>query len=97
MVGTHRAPPAPSNHRPRRAARATVAVMAKLTGTIRRSDLEGGLWILEAEDGERYQLQGQTGSLKDGCKAEITGTVERSAFGIGMSGPIVTVSKVDLT
>lgn len=70
--------------------------MAKLTGTIRRSDLEGGLWILEAEDGDRYQLQGQVDALKDGARAAITGKVERSAFGIGMSGPIVTVTKVEM-
>jgi hypothetical protein len=70
--------------------------MAKLTGTIRRSDLEGGLWILEAEDGDRYQLQGQVSGLKDGARAAIHGKVERSAFGIGMSGPIVQVSKVEM-
>jgi len=70
--------------------------MAKLVGTIRRSDLEGGLWILESEDGGRYQLQGQVGALKDGARAEIHGKVERDAFGIGMSGPIVTVSKVQM-
>jgi hypothetical protein len=70
--------------------------MAKLTGTIRKSDLEGGHWILESEDGARYQLQGQTGSLKDGARAEIDGTIERGAFGIGMTGPIVTVSTISL-
>jgi len=70
--------------------------MAKVTGTIRRSDLEGGLWLLEAEDGNRYQLSGETGTLKDGCRAEITGKVEKSMMGIGMSGPILTVSKIEL-
>jgi len=30
--------------------------MAKLKGTIQHSDLEGGMWVLEADDGERYQL-----------------------------------------
>jgi hypothetical protein len=70
--------------------------MAKLTGTIRKSDLEGGHWILESEDGARYQLQGQTGSLKDGARAEVHGTIDQGAFGIGMTGPIVKVSKIDL-
>jgi len=70
--------------------------MAKLTGTIRKSDLEGGLWILEAEDGDRYQLQGSVDKLRDGARASITGNVERSMMGIGMSGPIVKVTKVEI-
>ena len=69
---------------------------SKLTGTIRKSDLEGGLWILEADDGSRYQLQGSVGSLRDGAKASITGKVERSMMGIGMTGPIVSVTKVEI-
>ena len=70
--------------------------MAKMTGTIRRSDLEGGLWILETEDGARYQLQGSTTALRDGARAEITGKVEKSMMSIGMSGPILTVTKVEM-
>ena len=32
--------------------------MAKLKGTIRKNDLEGGFWELVADDGEHYQLKG---------------------------------------
>ena len=30
----------------------------KLKGTIRRSDLEGGHWVLQTETGDQYQLVG---------------------------------------
>jgi hypothetical protein len=31
--------------------------MAKLKGKVVRSDLEGGFWTLEAEDGSTYKLE----------------------------------------
>ena len=37
--------------------------MGKFRGTVRRSDLEGGHWQLEAEDGETYVLEGATGPI----------------------------------
>jgi hypothetical protein len=70
--------------------------MAKFKGTIRKSDLEGGHWTLEADDGERYQLQGSTAALKDGARATVSGKVERSMMGIGMTGPILSVEKIDV-
>ena len=68
--------------------------MSKITGTVRRSDLEGGGWVLEAEDGERYQLRGDCAGLKDGMKARVEGKVEKDVMGIGMMGPSFAVSKV---
>jgi hypothetical protein len=66
----------------------------KLKGTIRRSDLEGGHWVLETDGGERYQLSGALGSCKDGLVAEVEGKVDRNAMGIGMTGPSLTVQKI---
>ena len=37
--------------------------MAKLKGKVVRSDLEGGFWTLEAEDGNIYKLEGGGGGL----------------------------------
>ena len=68
--------------------------MAKISGTVKRSDLEGGMWILEASDGERYQLSGDVASLKDGMRAELTGTIERAMMGFGMGGTNFTVKSV---
>ena len=66
----------------------------KLKGTIRRSDLEGGHWVLETEGGERYQLTGSLTDCKDGMAAEVEGKVDKGAMGIGMTGPQLAVQKI---
>ena len=66
----------------------------KLTGTIRRNDLEGGHWTIETDKGETYQLVGSVGTCKDGMKAEVEGKVDKNAMGIGMTGPHFTVDKI---
>jgi hypothetical protein len=66
----------------------------KLKGTIRRSDLEGGQWVLETDRGERYQLTGALTGAQDGMVAEVEGKVEKNAMGIGMMGPQLAVQKI---
>lgn len=67
--------------------------MAKFRGTVRRSDLEGGHWQLEAEDGETYVLDGASGAIAtDGARVEIDGAVDEEAMGIAMTGPILKVT-----
>ena len=66
----------------------------KLKGTIRRSDLEGGHWVLETDGGERYQLTGSIGGCQDGQVVEVEGKVDKDAMGIGMTGPQLTVQKI---
>lgn len=66
--------------------------MGKFRGTVRRSDLEGGHWQLEAEDGTTYVLEGKTGGIEtDGARVEIDGAVDDGAMGIAMTGPILKV------
>jgi hypothetical protein len=65
-----------------------------LKGTIRRNDLEGGHWTIETDKGERYQLAGELGSIKDGMKAEVDGKVDKGMMGIGMTGPTFKVDKI---
>ncbi len=69
--------------------------MKKLKGTIRRSDLEGGLWTLETDAGDSYQLTGALDGLKDGMKAEVEGKVDKNAMGFGMVGPQLAVHKIN--
>ena len=66
----------------------------KLKGTIRRSDLEGGNWTFESDDGETYQLTGSLDSAKDGMKAEVEGKVDKGAMGFAMTGPQFEVQKI---
>jgi len=69
--------------------------MAKLTGTIRRNDLEGGFFQLVADDGTAYELDGSDPLLsRDGARVEVDGTVDRNAMSFRMAGPILKVKSV---
>lgn len=73
--------------------------MAKLRGTIRRNDLEGGFFQLEAEDGKLYELEyaadaaGNASALVD-AQVEVDGTVDRNAMSFTMSGPRLKVRSI---
>jgi hypothetical protein len=67
--------------------------MSKFSGTVKRSDLEGGHWLLVTDDGDQYQLDGAR-DLTDGAAVEVEGKVDKEAFGFGMTGPIIKVKKV---
>jgi len=66
----------------------------KLKGTICRSDLEGGHWIIKTDKGEEYQLTGSLDGAKDGMHAEVEGKVDKNVMGIGMTGPHFAVQKL---
>jgi hypothetical protein len=66
--------------------------MANFRGTVKKNDIEGGIWELHTEDGERYQLRGGGNDLKvEGQEVEIQGHVDKGGFGIGMTGPYLDV------
>ena len=68
--------------------------MAKYRGTVRHSDLEGGLWELHTDDGQIYELDGGGGDLRrDGARVEIDGTVDRGVMSIGMRGGVLRVKR----
>jgi hypothetical protein len=68
--------------------------MAKLKGKVARSDLEGGFWTLEAEDGQTYKLEGGGQDLyQAGVRAEIEGSVDGGAMGIGFGAQLLRVKK----
>ena len=65
--------------------------METLTGTLHRSDLEGGVWVFAARDGRRYHLDGLPSHLeKDGAHLEIHGQ-ESSQMSLGMMGSVFQV------
>ncbi len=66
----------------------------KLTGTITRSDVEGGHWLLKTDDGDQYELHGDVSGCKDGAKVEAEGKVDKNAMGIGMMGAHFNVTKI---
>lgn len=62
-------------------------------GIVRFSDLEGGHWTFECEDGTTYQLQGgDEGLRKDGQKVVVEGGVAQDMMGFGMTGPMLRVA-----
>lgn len=69
----------------------------QIKGTVKKEDLSGGVWVLDADDGNRYQLMGGDGKLlKDGQKATVEGAVDKNAMGIGMVGEIFKVKSYTL-
>lgn len=67
--------------------------MASYKGTIKKNDLEGGIWELHTDDGKRYQLRGGDNSLRvAGQKVEVQGSINKDAMGIGMTGPYLEIS-----
>jgi hypothetical protein len=66
----------------------------KLKGTIVRSDVEGGHWLLKADNGDQYELHGDTSGCKDGAKVEVEGNVDKNAMGFGMMGAHLNVTKI---
>jgi hypothetical protein len=73
---------------------ATVSGMTKISGTVRKNDLEGGMWTLVTSSGETYQLMGNVAGLQDGMTAELSGKVEKGMMGIGMVGAQFTVASI---
>ena len=66
----------------------------KVQGRVERRDLEGGIFQLVTDSGERYTLVGESGALKKavGARVEVEGTVEEGGgFGFAMAGPILKV------
>jgi hypothetical protein len=69
--------------------------MAKLRGTIRKSDLEGGVYQFHADNGDIYELEGTDPLLrKEGAKVEIDGHVDKNAMSFTMTGPRLTVKSI---
>ena len=64
-----------------------------LTGRVVYRDLEGGVWVLEADDGTSYQLAGGDRKIKkDGQRIEVQGEVARDVLTAAMVGPVFQVS-----
>ena len=69
--------------------------MAKLRGTIRKSDLEGGVYQLVTDDGESYEVEGLDPLLKqEGARVEVDGSVDKNVLSFTMTGPRLKVRSV---
>ena len=65
-----------------------------MKGKLVRADLGGGGWVLEADDGKRYQLAGNVPKELDGRRVEVRGKSVES-FGFLMTGdPTLEVERI---
>jgi hypothetical protein len=59
----------------------------KLSGRLTFVDMGAGAWVLEAEDGKRYELQGVDGrALGEGARLEVEGEVDEGRVSTAMAG-----------
>lgn len=66
--------------------------MSKLIGTVEKTDVEGGAWLLRTDQGVVYQLRGGGADLRqDGRRVEVEGEVDSASFGIAMMGDVLEV------
>lgn len=65
----------------------------KLSGKVAFRDLEGGVWVLEADDGQIYELAGDRRVQKHGKRIEVEGDVNSQGVGIAMVGPVLSVRR----
>lgn len=66
----------------------------KLTGTVVFRDIETGVWVLEADDGQTYLLAGGDRSIKkNGSRIEAEGDVDRGSVTTAMVGPRFVVTQ----
>lgn len=68
--------------------------MKKFKGTIVKSNIEGGIWLLKCDDGKTYQIIGCEDSLSDGIRVSIQGNINRGIMGFAMAGPIIKAEKI---
>ena len=67
----------------------------KLKGTVKHRQVEGGVWVIETDKKELFQLKdGPPDLYQDGMKVTVEGKVRKDLMGFGMSGPIFEVKKV---
>ena len=60
----------------------------KLSGKVEFRDVETGVWVLAADDGQSYLLAGGDRKIKkDGARIEAEGDVDKDSLDFAMVGP----------
>lgn len=69
----------------------------KILGTLRHVSIEGGVWLLVADDGRKFQLQPAPVGHANGARVEVEGDADAGAVSFQMAGPILKVRNVRKT
>lgn len=65
----------------------------KVTGTVRHLDLEGGAWVLFADDGRRFELMPAPPDLVSDTRVEVHGELA-DGMSMRMVGPGLRVTSL---
>ena len=69
--------------------------MPKMRGTIRKNDVEGGVYQFHADNGDVFEVDGSDPLLhSEGASVEIDGSVDKNAVSFTMTGPRLKVKSV---
>lgn len=68
--------------------------MSALVGTLRREQFVDETWILDADDGQSYQLVGEIPSGLIGRKVRVQGERADAGFGFAMAGEVIAVRAI---
>jgi hypothetical protein len=66
----------------------------KVKGRVSYQDFGAGAWVLEAEDGKRYELHGvDGGKLSNGARVEVEGELDTNSVSTAMTAPALRVKR----
>lgn len=66
----------------------------EVTGVVTRLDIEGGVWVLDADDGRRLELLGVLTGQRPGEAVLVTGRLRPDLATIAAVGPVLEVVAV---
>lgn len=71
------------------------ASIQTFNGEIRKREIEGGIYLIVTDDGDRYQPVNLPEKYKsDGLEVEVTGQVRRDMASIGMAGTLFEIKAI---
>ncbi|MFP4497922.1 MAG: hypothetical protein ACLFQV_06875 [Vulcanimicrobiota bacterium] len=65
--------------------------MKTIKGTIKKLDLEGGIWILDTGKNRYSLMEGPMELYQDGMVVSVTGELKKDILSLGMVGPVLKV------
>jgi hypothetical protein len=66
----------------------------RLTGKLKHLDLEGGVWLLAADDGRQFQLSPPPAGFSSGASVEVEGDADSQGVSFQMAAPLLRVRDI---
>ena len=65
-----------------------------IVGTLDKQFFGGDVWVLQADSGATYQLEGKIPGALKGKKVKVKGQTAKAQFGFSMVGEVLEVSSI---